>query len=65
MLCGHIHTPVYREKSDTVNFPILVNHNREMINIQANKKQMDIQISNSSRKQVKSFHFKASNNSKP
>lgn len=65
MICGHLHTYIYRERNDTVNFPILVNHNREMISIQANKKQMDIHISNSKGKQVKTFHFKAQNNSNP
>ena len=65
MMCGHLHNHIYRERSDAINFPILVNHNREMINVQANKQQMDIQISNSGGKQVKAFHFKTQNNSYP
>ena len=65
MMCGHLHNHIYRERSDAINFPILVNHNREMINVQANKQQMDIQISNSGGKQVKAFHFKTQNNSNP
>ncbi|HHT30499.1 putative protein {ECO:0000313/EMBL:KKB59452,1} [Petrimonas mucosa] len=62
MLSAHLHTHVYREKSDAINFPVLVNHNRQMISVRADNSVMDLKISDTKGKQVKTFRFTARNN---
>ncbi|HHU95944.1 MAG: FN3 domain-containing metallophosphoesterase family protein [Bacteroidota bacterium] len=61
MMCGHLHRYIYQEKSDAINFPILVNHNREMIGVMANDKEIEVRITNTKGKQVKTFNYKVQN----
>ena len=58
MLCGHLHRHVYQEKNNAVNFPILVNHNKERVGVTATDKKMEVRITDTNGKQVKSFSYK-------
>lgn len=65
MMCGHLHAHIYRERNDTVNFPILVNSNRQMVSIQANKQEMEIGISDTKGEKVETFLLQSQNSSNP
>lgn len=58
MLCGHLHRLLYQEKNNTTHFPILVNHNRQMVGVTATDKLMELRITDTKGKQVKTFTYK-------
>ncbi len=62
---GHLHRNVYQEKNNAVNFPILVIHNKEMVGVKATDKQMEVRITNTEGKQVKTFNYKMQNSQTP
>lgn len=58
MLCGHLHSYHYAESGvDGCNFPILINSNKEVVNITAGQNHMSLEIKDEAGKMTKKFSY--------
>lgn len=44
MLCGHLHRNVYEEKSQLIQFPVLVNSNNSAVEVHATDTKLDVKV---------------------
>lgn len=60
MLCGHLHKHVYAERgTEGCDFPLLINSNKQMLNVSADNKTMNVVVKDETGKQVKTFVYKS------
>lgn len=60
MLCGHLHQHIYAEPgTEGCNFPLLINSNKQVLDVSADHKTLNIVVKDEAGNQVKTFTYQA------
>ena len=60
MLCGHLHQHIYAEPgTEGCNFPLLINSNKQVLDVSADNKTLNIVVKDEAGNPVKTFTFQA------
>ena len=60
MLCGHLHQHIYAESgTEGCNFPLLINSNKQVLDVSADNKTLNIVVKDEAGNPVKTFTFQA------